>query len=265
MGPGGCGAFRRLSCTNSTPRDSTASPACLSLSLPTSVKMAAEAAAAPAATEAPAPAPEKRQFVHVRGARKSNRGWKAVQTKCVGWGCGAGNGNSAHETPLSISAPTAPQEELPPHPPRLLGGCQGARHCIQNAGRPQARSSQPESRPGSGAHSAARGKAGACALGHARGGRGRRGTARGCNVAGGAGAPGGAQAAAGGERPQERQVPSGACSAGADTGRPGRPRRPSQLADPTKIKGMSKKQLRQIKRTRVTDRGVVEFVSPYAK
>ena len=38
-----------------------------------------------------------------------------------------------------------------------------------------------------------------------------------------------------------------------------------QVSDPEKLKNMSKKQLRMIKKTRVTDRGTIEFVSPYSK
>ncbi len=37
------------------------------------------------------------------------------------------------------------------------------------------------------------------------------------------------------------------------------------VSDPEKLKSMSKKQLRMIKKTRVTDRGTIEFVSPYSK
>jgi rRNA-processing protein CGR1 len=37
------------------------------------------------------------------------------------------------------------------------------------------------------------------------------------------------------------------------------------LKDPSKIKKMTKKQLRQIKKTRINSRGVLEFVSPWAK
>ncbi|KAK8800717.1 hypothetical protein WA158_000042 [Blastocystis sp. Blastoise] len=37
------------------------------------------------------------------------------------------------------------------------------------------------------------------------------------------------------------------------------------LSDPTKIKAMSKKQLRQIKKSRMNANGEIEYVSPYAK
>jgi hypothetical protein len=37
-----------------------------------------------------------------------------------------------------------------------------------------------------------------------------------------------------------------------------------QLSDPTKLKKMSKKQLRQVKRVRVNDEGVRELVPAYA-
>lgn len=37
------------------------------------------------------------------------------------------------------------------------------------------------------------------------------------------------------------------------------------VTDPEKLKSMSKKQLRMIKKTRVTERGTIEFVSPYSK
>lgn len=38
-----------------------------------------------------------------------------------------------------------------------------------------------------------------------------------------------------------------------------------QITDPTKLKKMTKKQLRQIKRTRVNADGVTELVPAYAK
>jgi hypothetical protein len=38
-----------------------------------------------------------------------------------------------------------------------------------------------------------------------------------------------------------------------------------QLKNPEKMKKMSKKQLRQVKRTRVNDHGVVELVGAYEK
>jgi hypothetical protein len=38
-----------------------------------------------------------------------------------------------------------------------------------------------------------------------------------------------------------------------------------QISDPTKLKKMSKKQLRQVKRTRVNADGVTELVPAYSK
>ena len=40
---------------------------------------------------------------------------------------------------------------------------------------------------------------------------------------------------------------------------------PLQISDPTKLKRMSKKQLRTIKRTRVNAQGITEVVGAYAK
>ena len=40
---------------------------------------------------------------------------------------------------------------------------------------------------------------------------------------------------------------------------------PAQLKNAEKVKSMNKKQLRSVKRTRMTERGTIEFVSPYAR